>query len=1138
MRLTTLDLTAYGHFSNARLVLPRPASGAPDLHIVYGPNEAGKSTLLAAWLDLLFGFPNVTPYDFLHDKRALRVQAELCDATGRVHALARIKGNQNTLLDARTDQPLPEAVMAGLLEGLNRAAYGTMFSLDDATLVRGAQSIMASEGELGALLFQGTAGLAELGVRMRQMRAQADDWFSPRKRKTVLAEHKVRLAELKDQRRDVDLTLGAWRKLTEAVERAEDLHRTAEHAQRDVLVQHQAVQRDLDAFPILTRLRRTQDELAKLPVLRDIPADWRAALPHWQTEDAALAALLPTAMQELEHAQIALDAEQVDHAALPYLPQMDALERDFGAVSAGLADLPKRESELALVLDQMTTLAVRLGKGTVDPETLILPAPLAASLADQITLAAQLSIQRTSAEVEVARAKDALGTAQAKLPDGGDIVPDLGPLADLLDQIRSADPLRAVANADTELRRTAATLTNALAVLTPWHGDEQALVALVLPGVATLRALQSDMNVRHDDLRAAIAVQKQSEHAVARGKASLGHAETPDPADLVACRAVRDSAWHRHKTALSPDTATAFEVAMLADDRQQAQALTGARIFERAETLRADMAGLGSATIAVVFAQAAVAAAQAQVADFWAQITQGPALSMTDLIDWSMQRGRALECLAARDQAKAAHMAAVSAVDTWDRALAALVPMDKVTGGFAACLASAQAMLTKATATQQARDAVTAAVADLRLRTKAHEAILAAQRAWQDQWHALLSRAGWGADPVPDVVQMRAILGALSDLPAMAEKATNLQHRIDRIVQDSNDFFAVIRDIARALDEPVDPDLRRLWPRLRDRLRHAREGVEAQARLVQDVQRKQAQVLALRRRRTTLDAATATLRAAFVGQSLAQIADTFGQLALAGTLHDQANDLRADLTALLRCDDLPSEFARLDALDVVTLRADEAALKAAVIEHQTAFQSAFALLIAARRDCDAVGSDARAAKLDEDRQTLLLQIGAEAQDYLAQQAALLAIDAALRAYRETHRSSMMDRAGAAFRVLTGGKYSGLGTQPSGDSEVLIAQHQGGAAKVVDTLSKGTAFQLYLALRIAGYQELADQRPMVPFIADDIMESFDDDRAGAAFGLLGQMAQRGQVIYLTHHAHLCVIARAACPDVQVHDLRAL
>jgi uncharacterized protein YhaN len=61
---------------------------------------------------------------------------------------------------------------------------------------------------------------------------------------------------------------------------------------------------------------------------------------------------------------------------------------------------------------------------------------------------------------------------------------------------------------------------------------------------------------------------------------------------------------------------------------------------------------------------------------------------------------------------------------------------------------------------------------------------------------------------------------------------------------------------------------------------------------------------------------------------------------------------------------------------------------------------------------------------------------------------------------------------------------------------------------------------------------------VPFIADDIMETFDDARAAQAFALLGDMSRSGQVIYLTHHQHLCDIAEATCPGARIVDLRTL
>ncbi len=130
---------------------------------------------------------------------------------------------------------------------------------------------------------------------------------------------------------------------------------------------------------------------------------------------------------------------------------------------------------------------------------------------------------------------------------------------------------------------------------------------------------------------------------------------------------------------------------------------------------------------------------------------------------------------------------------------------------------------------------------------------------------------------------------------------------------------------------------------------------------------------------------------------------------------------------------------------------------------------------------------------------------------------------------------MLARASGAFSRLSNGAYTGLAAQPDGAQEVLVALPAGGGAKLAADLSKGTRFQLYLALRIAGYHELAQSRPTVPFIADDIMETFDDDRAAATFALLAEMSRVGQVIYLTHHRHLCEIARTTCPAANIIEL---
>jgi uncharacterized protein YhaN len=125
---------------------------------------------------------------------------------------------------------------------------------------------------------------------------------------------------------------------------------------------------------------------------------------------------------------------------------------------------------------------------------------------------------------------------------------------------------------------------------------------------------------------------------------------------------------------------------------------------------------------------------------------------------------------------------------------------------------------------------------------------------------------------------------------------------------------------------------------------------------------------------------------------------------------------------------------------------------------------------------------------------------------------------------------------SVFRLISRGSYTELVTQPSNGSEILIARGSDGGSKIASELSKGTRFQLYLALRVAGYHEFARAHPPGPFLADDIMETFDDSRAEEALRLLADMALMGQVVYFTHHRHLCEIAKAVEPTTVIHDLQ--
>jgi hypothetical protein len=68
MRIDRLDLIAFGPFTELSLDL-----SAPGIHMIVGPNEAGKSTALHALGQLLYGMDLRSAYGFVHPTSALRL---------------------------------------------------------------------------------------------------------------------------------------------------------------------------------------------------------------------------------------------------------------------------------------------------------------------------------------------------------------------------------------------------------------------------------------------------------------------------------------------------------------------------------------------------------------------------------------------------------------------------------------------------------------------------------------------------------------------------------------------------------------------------------------------------------------------------------------------------------------------------------------------------------------------------------------------------------------------------------------------------------------------------------------------------------------------------------------------------------
>jgi uncharacterized protein YhaN len=140
----------------------------------------------------------------------------------------------------------------------------------------------------------------------------------------------------------------------------------------------------------------------------------------------------------------------------------------------------------------------------------------------------------------------------------------------------------------------------------------------------------------------------------------------------------------------------------------------------------------------------------------------------------------------------------------------------------------------------------------------------------------------------------------------------------------------------------------------------------------------------------------------------------------------------------------------------------------------------------------------------------------------------------MESYRQKNQGPVLARASELFAQLTLGSFEALRAGYGEDDRAVLrcvcaGAGADGADVGVDALSDGTRDQLYLALRIASLERHALLAgDAMPLVVDDILVHFDDDRARASLAALGDLAQKTQVLFFTHHQRLVELAREAVP----------
>src|SRR5690606_29332695 len=129
MKIKSLHIYGYGQFVQTQLQL------APTLQVIFGENEAGKSTIMSFIHSILFGFPTKQQTELRYEPKTnsfyggrLIIEMERYGEVSIERVKGKATGDVTVLLeDGRTGK---EKLLQNILGGLDKEMFQGVFSFD------------------------------------------------------------------------------------------------------------------------------------------------------------------------------------------------------------------------------------------------------------------------------------------------------------------------------------------------------------------------------------------------------------------------------------------------------------------------------------------------------------------------------------------------------------------------------------------------------------------------------------------------------------------------------------------------------------------------------------------------------------------------------------------------------------------------------------------------------------------------------------------------------------------------------------------------------------------------------------------------------------------------------------------------
>ena len=1155
MKINALKLVAFGPFTDKVIDFSGDGYG---LHVVFGANEAGKSTALRALQGLLYGFGHKVEDAWLHDYNKLTVGGTLTLVNGELLNLMRYKRRKNDLINEDTGQPLDQAELDTILGRMGREAFEHAFGISHGSLRLGVESVLAAGGDLGHALFAATSGLNTLKMVMAKLDEQQSLLFTPRAKKANINAGIGELNKLRKEQRDASASHHQWKKMKRQLD---DLHQREIGGTKHVEAltsEISLLSRYRDALKFVAVKERLEKDVAELGIVPDLPEDFsqrrvktRVAITQSREVEKNLTKELADIDSKLE--KLTYDEKTIANEKLIKVFADAANVHTQATVdSKALRAKIYHHNESA----QQALDLLRPGLNLNSVQELRLSKPEKGKIQRLGAKGAKLEEAVNSAYKAVRLSKANLKKAQTEL-DQLEKPKDTSALADCLTRATEYGKLEErLSEAEAQVALLKEQAEADLSALGLWAGDISGLERLAVPTEETMRSFEVDLadvdQKIADTEKESIRIQellKKKEKALSE---LTQMRELPSVTDLKLHRNLRDRGWQSVRKVWleggdvdqdfveafsgSSDLAQAYEQSVARADNTADVLRDDADAVARADALRVDIQDQKESLNEMKARREALDKDRTGLWNKWLKLWEPLGIEPLTPREMTAWAGKAWELRRKASDLRERQIAAdqlhedigriKSDVATALETIAVNVP-EKI---------SYAGIIELAKRTVQHNDQLRQSRLDLehRIRTLKEDIDTSTQRKseaennlqdWSAYWAQAISKLGLPKGVQPEDVNDFVL--ALDDVFAELEKAKEKQQRIDAIQHNREAYAQQVADAVAKLA----PDLKDLDPEA--------AAIELNARLTGDKERRQTYRLleddkhkkraALSKEKEKLAAFEETLRLLCKDahtDNADELPEIEKRLATKTKLSDELDTVNERLIELASGQDLQEFVEQVKAHDPDELVAKRDRLeteKKEFLEKQKTIVRDIAL---AEKELESIGGESLAATIAEEAEGLVAEIESDVEHYVKLRLASAILTKAMERYRQSNQSPVLSAASEYFKTMTRDSFAGLRADfdDKGDP-VIKAIRPDGTLLTVQEMSDGSRDQLFLALRLGGLVKYVKNNGPMPFIVDDVLVHFDDDRSSAALGTMGSLAEKTQIIFFTHHQHLVDLAEA-------------